>query len=217
MPLIPDSHFEQLEKKLLINKKIENKKILNHVAESCKDTRMTDQKMCKELNKNQSVQHFLNAKPVTQQAPPQNIIRLKDLQNEEKVIELVENKKKNEIKQMMKLKEIAGIKNSIINTMAFTQKHPIKRKIFAGRLNESEIVHEYIENNMLYHLFSKANNTIKFACIYGINYIQANTDYENYVLLTQQQKQEKQPEEKKEPEEPKPETKSESESKKSKE
>jgi predicted phosphohydrolase len=143
---------------------------------------MDNTKVIKEILKNTSMEPKVEKK--------QPIITLKEIKERISVHKAIEQEKESEIVEILNNKEITEIKHEAINIMAMTHFHPVKRQLFANRLHNSGIVEDYVNNNLIFRAFNKANANIKFGIVYGINYLQTNNDYDRLVLLTKARQEE---------------------------
>ena len=64
----------------------------------------------------------------------------------------------------------------------------IKRMIFYNKLKKSDILNEWINNNLFMKFFNKTGQNIKAGLVYGLHYLKTNDDY-NLLLLQKQQEQ----------------------------
>lgn len=182
MPFIESSYFEKQEKQREIAEKIERKRENKFINENVDETKpksinLSDSKVMKQILKGtaKGQQH-------------QNVITLKDLKEQMKIDSFVETEKKEEIINILNNQEVIEIKNGALNVMAMTHFHPIKRQIFAQRLQNSGIVNEYVNNNLIYQFFNKANASLKFGVVYGVNYLQTNDDYNRLCMMAKNAK-----------------------------
>ena len=90
-----------------------------------------------------------------------------------------------------------------MDVLAIPHTHPDKHKIFKHKLSNSETVNSYVNDNVLFRFFNKANSHIKFGTIYTIKYLQTHWEYNQYVhqmaQLRKQQEEQKQDDHPKEP------------------
>ena len=212
MTFIADSHFLNEEMKNKV-REMEKSKMLNaNINKSVKEKmpkKIPQNKMIEEINKLSNKNKKSNSE-VKQHS-------LKDIEKELKIRKLANElkeeeheKKEEEIEELLDNSEILEIKDGFIDLLSYSHLDPTKRKIFANRLSKSSIVDNYVNDNVVFKLFQKANSNIKFACVYGLHYFKTNDDYERLLLLQQmrnQQQQHKKEEEIQEKEEEKEEEK----------
>lgn len=196
MVFIPKEHYESLEKQQQISQKVEAKKTLNKINHEAQETD----------NKQQSQKNFFkiikSQHKASQENPKQ--VSIKDIERELKIQELIDDRRQEEIEELLQEEETREIKNEIIDVMAIPHTHPDKNKIFKHKLGTSETINKYVDDNVLFRFFNKANSHLKFGTIYTIKYLQTHREYNQYVAnmaklqKQQQQVQEAKPEEKEE-------------------
>jgi hypothetical protein len=91
---------------------------------------------------------------------------------------MMEGKHKEQMEKLLQETEMKEIKSEVIGVMALPHTHPDKRKIFHHILHQSETVNNYVDDNVLYRFFNRANGHMKFGVVYGMKYIQAQTIYD---------------------------------------
>ena len=57
---------------------------------------------------------------------------------------------------------------------------PERRELFHHKLKQSQTVNDYLNENVLFRWFNRANNHVKFSAIYGIKYLQTLSEYQQY-------------------------------------
>ena len=194
MVFIPKEHYEKLEKQQEISQKVEAKKTLNKINEEAQGPKdKLDQKNIFKLIKSQHKN--------TVEKPKQ--VSIKDIERELKIQELCEEKKQEQIEELLKEQETREIKNEIIDVLAIAHTHPDKNKLFKHKLGTSETINKYVDDNVLFRFFNKANSHLKFGTIYTIKYLQTHREYNQYVSnMVKLQKQQEQMQEKAKEEKP---------------
>lgn len=193
MPFVPDSNFEKKEKLDDFKKRIIQKKEQQYINDQAKEDepkkplKMDNAKIIKEVMKNTAMDHNRKQKPLT----------LKDLQKAVEMDKYIEEVKAEEVHDILKEEEVQDVKNEFINVLAMPHSNPVKRRIFANKLQESTTINNYVNNNVLLRIFNKANENIKFGLVYGMKYLQTNSDYDQ-LLMVQKLKLEQLEKEKKE-------------------
>ena len=119
-----------------------------------------------------------------QPKPPS--VTISDIKKELEVKKLIEEEREIQLQKILEKPEIKEVKEGAIHALSLTHIHPIKRKIFQGRLQQSEIVNDYVNNSFLLNFFNDTNRHLKFAFAYGLNYFRTNDDYDNLILTLQQ-------------------------------
>jgi hypothetical protein len=88
-----------------------------------------------------------------------------------------------QIRGLLAEPEMMEIKNELVNVMAIPHTHPDKRRIFAHKLQNSQTVTNYVDQNVMFRFFNHANTHIKFGVVYGLKYLQTNSDYSQYLKI----------------------------------
>ena len=65
---------------------------------------------------------------------------------------------------------------------------PERRRIFHAKLKESQTISDYLNENVLFRWFNKANSHVKFTTIYGIKYLQTLSEYQQLQHIQKLQK-----------------------------
>jgi hypothetical protein len=182
MVFIGKEVFENAEKQKEISQKIENKKTLNKINEVAQaDTK-------KGLSEKMAFKVLHQATKQSSKPPPQpKPISFKDIEREIKIHELIENKKEEQILELLEDDETKEIKGEIIDVLAMTHTHPDKHKIFKYKLGTSKTINSFVDENVIFRFLNKANNHIKFGLLYGIKYAQTHREYNEYLKLKQQE------------------------------
>lgn len=179
MPFIEDSVFEQQEKKEKMNEDIKKKQERNFINDQAKPH--DDDKPSKKIVLKEVVKQF------RQKENKPEKITLTDIKQQLEINKIIKEETQNEITQIVSSGEVQEIKRETINLLATPHFHPVKRQIFARKLNQSEIINDYLDNNLLLRFFSRANQNLKFAVVYGLKYMQTHDDYEKLVLMLKEQ------------------------------
>lgn len=192
MVFIPKEHYEKLEKQQEISQKVEARKTLNKINEEAQGPKdKLDQKSIFKLIKSQHKN--------TVEKPKQ--ISIKDIERELKIQELCEEKKQEQIEELLQEEETKEIKNEIIDVLAIPHTHPDKNKIFKHKLGTSDTINKYVDDNVLFRFFNKANSHLKFGTIYTIKYLQTHREYAQYVKQMEQLRRQQMEKPKEEPKE----------------
>lgn len=183
MPFVPDSQFEKQEKMKEIQQKVTLKRertLVNSMAEEPKKNEsVPNEKIIKAIMKNVSKQRCEKPKALT----------LKDLKSAIQIDNFVEEQKEIEVTKILDNQEFREVKDGFVSVLALTHSHPIKRKIFANKLQDSKVVSEYLNNNIILRMFNKTNEHLKFGVVYAVKYIETNKTFEELVLIEQLKKQ----------------------------
>lgn len=167
MVFVPKEHFEKLEKQQEIAQKVEAKKVQHLVNKEA-----------------QPADHIMkHLKP--RSAPKPQRISIKDIETEMKVHDLIESRKKEQIDELLQEKETVEIKDEVLDVMAMPHTHPDKKKIFKYKLSNSEVINQYVDDNVIFRFFNKANSHMKFGTLYAIKYLQTHREYNEYMKQRQ--------------------------------
>jgi hypothetical protein len=173
MVFIPKEHYQNIEKQNMIAQKVDAKKTLNKINTDAQEPQSKALQQ-RDVFKLIKAQHrHVNEKPKQ--------VSLKDIEREIKIQELFENRKDDEIEQLLNDEETKEIKNEIIDVLAMTHTHPDKNKIFKYKLSESNTINSYVNDNVLFRFFNKTNSHLKFGTLYAIKYLQTHREYSQYV------------------------------------
>ena len=186
MPFIPDAEFQRKDKLDEIKKQIMKKQeqaLINDKAklerENKKPFKMDNAKVIKEVLRQTNKNKEKEPKPLS----------IKDLQNAMKMDKFIEATNQEELEQLMNNEEIVEVKNEFVNVLALPHTNPVKRQIFANKLQQSTTINNYVNNNILLRMFNKANENLKFSVVYGMKYVQTNSDYERLLMIQKLQQE----------------------------
>ena len=105
----------------------------------------------------------------------------------------MEHKKEEEIEMIVNDEETQEIRNEFMSVLAMPMKGQNQRKLFQYKLEKSNTINNYINENVLFRMFNKCNSHLKFAAVYGMKFAQTLKEYDEYMLqiqnLQQQQEQ----------------------------
>lgn len=181
MPFVPDSNFEKKEKVEALKEQILKKKEQAYINDQAKEDqpkkplKLDNAKIIKQVLKNTNM--MPKDKP--------KIISLKDIKDSLKIEKLIEDEKVKEIEQILDNAEIQEVKGEFVNLLAIPHTNPVKRRIFANKLQQSRTVNNYVDNNLVLRMFNKANENLKFGVVYAIKYLETNKDYDSLLLMQQ--------------------------------
>ena len=189
MPFISDEQIEKSSKKVEIEKKIEKKTENNMINQTAKEKTQLEN-----LDKPFTNKELLGiAKQATKRANSNsNRVTAKDLENELEIHDILEKRKEEEIEELMQNTEIKEIQKEVIGILALPMTHPDKRRIFHHKLNQSETVHNYLNDNVMFRWFGKANSHFKFGTIYAMKYLQTHSEYAQYLHQVEREKAQQQ-------------------------
>lgn len=177
MPFYPDAEFEKQEKAREIQEKVNHKKELNKINDLAKGeqgpVRGVSEKDAYNIIKATSRVNRENSKPIK--------ISMADIKKQVAYEDFAEERKLMEIEKLLDDSETKEIRNEIIDVMAMTHTHPDKQKLFKHKLHNSNTINSYVNDNVLFRFFNKANSHIKFGTIYAIKYLQTHQEYNQYV------------------------------------
>lgn len=182
MAFISDDQIEKQTKAIQIKekveKKIENTKIIEQARKDMEKKHVTsDSEMIKIITKQNK------SKP----ANPK--ISIADIQKELEVVDLFEERKKEEILNLLENPELREIKNEVIGVLAIPMSNPDKRKLFHYKLATSDTINNYVNDNVLFRCFNRTNNHLKFGAVYALKYLQTNAEYNAFLKQREQQQQ----------------------------
>ncbi len=181
MPIHLDSEFEKKTEAVDIKEKVKEKQKQQKIATLAKDTEFEKQKRIQ--------QELLRIKP--QKQARDSGPSISDIKKNIEISNLIEGERQKEIDKILSSEELNDLKKATMNVLAMPHTDPIKRQIFSNRLGQSEVVNNFINDNIMYKFFNYANSNIKFAFVYGINFVETNNDYNKLILASQiQQKKE---------------------------
>ena len=173
MPFYPDAEFEKQEKAREISEKIAHKKELNKINDLAKGETQKGVSEKDAYNIIKAQHRVASSKPVK--------ISIQDIKKQAQFEDFVQERKQEEIEKLLQDDETKEIRNEIIDVMAMTHTHPDKHKLFKHKLNNSKTVNDYVNDNVLFRFFNRANGHIKFSTIYAIKYLQTHNEYKHYV------------------------------------
>jgi hypothetical protein len=178
MPFISDDQIEKSSKKIEIDKKIEKKTENNMINQTAKEKTQLEN-----LEKPFSNKELLNIakKSSSRGNSSQNRVTAKDLETELEIFDLLDKRKKEEIGEMLQDTEIQEIQKEFIGILALPMTHPDKRRIFHHKLNQSDTIHNYLNDNIMFRWFGKANSHFKFGTLYAMKYLQTHSEYAQYL------------------------------------
>ena len=176
MPYLSSEHFEQLDKKEEIERKVQAKKEMNQINDEANGNNT------KGLNAKDQLK-IIKADCARERArvPKPKVISIKDIERELKVQDLIEERKIQQIEELLDEAETKEIKNEIMDVLSIPHTHPDKNKIFKYKLQQSETVNNYVNDNVIFRFFNKANSHFKFGAIYTIKYLQTHKEYAEYM------------------------------------
>jgi hypothetical protein len=178
MPFVSDEQIGKEQQKQDFMKKVEVKQQQQRVIQKANK---------KPPNQGLSEDEMMKLyKTPKQKAPPK--VTFKDIETQLKVVDLIETRKEDEINKLLEDQEVKEIKSEIVGVLALPHTHPDKRKIFHHLLNSSGTVNDYVDSNVIFRLFNKANNHIKFGTVYALKFVKTQAVYSQ--LLREQQERE---------------------------
>ena len=206
MPFISKEQFEHQEKTREIQQKIANKKeqqMINDAAKAPKEKGLGMQQAMRVMKSDLKLRREL-------EPPKPKPISLSDLKKQLEINENMEIKHEEELQNIINDKETKEIKNEFMSVLSMPMKGQNQRKLFQYKLENSETINNYINENVLFRMFNRCNSHLKFACVYGMKYAQTIKEYDDYVHMVNSSLQQQQKEEVKheEPEEHQSDTKS---------
>lgn len=170
MSFISDAEIQKRKETKAIQEKIQTKKLNMMITEKA------NEKPVFEMNTNELFQIDKDMRR-QQKHTEQPKINVEDIKQQLKLQDLMEERKKEVVEELLKDEEMMEIKQEVIGVLALPHTNPDKREIFHKLLNRSKTVHTFVEDNVMLRLFNKVNSNAKFATVYGLKYLQTNTVY----------------------------------------
>ena len=188
MPFISKEHFEQQEKTREIQQKIASKKeqhMINETAKAPKEKGLGMQQAMKVMKADMKLRREL-------EPPKPKPISLSDIKKQLEINDYIETKREEEIEMIVNDAETKEIRNEFMSVLAMPMKGINQRKLFQYKLENSNTINNYINENVLFRMFNRCNSHLKFAAVYGMKYCQTLKEYNDYVnqaesFLQQQQ------------------------------
>ena len=181
MPFVSKEHFEQQEKTREIQQKIANKKeqnMINETAKAPKEKGLGMQQAMKVMKADMKLRREL-------EPPKPKPISLTDIKKQLEINEYMEHKKEEEIEMIVNDEETQEIRNEFMSVLAMPMAGSDKRKLFQYKLEKSNTINNYINENVLFRMFNKCNSHLKFAAVYGMKFAQTLKEYDEYMLQIQ--------------------------------
>ena len=182
MPFLDAAHFEQLDKQEERDRRIQAKKETNQINDEANGNNnkkgLNTQDQLRLLKKD--FQRDISKAPKPKQ------ISIRDIERELKLNDLIEDRKAQQIEELLNETETMEIKNEIIDVLSIPHTHPDKNKIFKFKLQQSDTINNYVNDNILFRFFNKANGHFKFGAMYTIKYLQTHKEYAAYIKQVEQ-------------------------------
>ena len=173
MPFIADEEIQKTQEKQDMQKRIEKLKENHKIS----DTVQKQEKESHVTTDSDYIKLVSNSKNLTKEPKEPTPA---EIASAIKLHELIEKKKKEEIEGLLNDKEIGEIKNELIGVLALPMTIQERRELFHHKLKQSQTVNDYLNENVLFRWFNRANNHVKFTTIYGIKYLQTLAEYQQY-------------------------------------
>jgi hypothetical protein len=181
MPFISDQELDKEAKAEKLREMIDKKREQQNV------TRLAHEGEEKGIKRETVLKEIVRVHKASRNA--EKPLSISDIKKEIEIRKMVEQQKDEQIQKLLNQSEIKEVKNAAVELLAITHTHPIKRKLFERRLKQSEIINNYVDNNVIFQLFNSANENLKAITVYGINYFQTNSDYNTLVYEAQARQQ----------------------------
>jgi hypothetical protein len=161
-----------------INKKIQEKKINETVEKATHDNGKDYIKMMKSMGKNN--------KSSVGQDMKDHITKMKCELEEQK---LIMEAQKERVAAIALSKEGNIISQQVNNILTLPCKDEVKKQLIKRRLDNNEVVQEYISNTLAYNAIARIDKNLRFFAHVGLEYMRAEEDYKllKYQLQYQQQ------------------------------
>jgi hypothetical protein len=165
-----------------VNKKIQEKKINNTVEKATHDKNKDFLQMMKSAHSN---------KPSASQNMKDHITKMKCELEERKLMMEAE---KAHVENVALSKEGNIISQQVNKILTLPCKDEVKKELIKRRLDNNEVVQEYISNTLAYNAISRIDKNIRFVAHVGMEYMRAEEDYKllKYQLQYQQQQNQQQ-------------------------
>jgi hypothetical protein len=176
---IPIDSLKEDEVAARVQKKIQEKKINNTVEKATHDNGKDYLKMLKSTHRH---------KPNVAQDMKDHITKMKCELEEQK---LIIQAQKEHVSSVALSKEGNIISQQVNNILTLPCRDEVKKQLIKRRLDNNEVVQEYISNTLAYNAIAKINKNLRFVAHVGMEYIRAEEDYKllKYQLQYQQQQQ----------------------------
>jgi hypothetical protein len=172
MGFIPDSEIEKQQKIQEINRKVQIKREQHLITEKANEPT---------AKKNENITFMREIEKANRHNKPPKPIGLKEIKQQLEFQKLIVENQEEQIRGLLAEPEMMEIKNELVNVMAIPHTHPDKRRLFAHKLQNSQTVTNYVDQNVMFRFFNHANSHIKFGVVYGLKYLQTNSDYSQYL------------------------------------
>ena len=169
MPFVSKEQFATQAKQAEISGKIANKKEQIMINDAAKEPKGLNLQQTMKLMKSSS-------RPPPQPKP----ISLSQIKKELEIQDMIEERRHEEIEEILDDAETKEIKGELMDVLSYPMEAGDKRKLFKYKLQNSNTINKYVNDNVMFRLFNRANNHIKFCAIYAIKYGQTQKEYQEY-------------------------------------
>jgi hypothetical protein len=154
MGFIPDSEIEKQQKIQEINRKVQIKREQHLITEKANEPT---------AKKNENITFMREIEKANRHNKPPKPIGLKEIKQQLEFQKLIVENQEEQIRGLLAEPEMMEIKNELVNVMAIPHTHPDKRRLFAHKLQNSQTVTNYVDQNVMFRFFNHANSHIKLA------------------------------------------------------
>lgn len=164
MPFFSKEDLSKIEKQEIMQDRVQAKRDTMKVNEITKpkDERMFD-------------------KAIIQNKPKPKT--LKEIDQEFQVNDYINNKIKEDVAIHLNKNDFYELHDGILDILAMPQQDLQTRMILKSKLKQSDVINEYLHQNVVYRIGCQMNQHVKFACIYGLKYHQANQESQKQIKI----------------------------------
>lgn len=101
---------------------------------------------------------------------------LKDIENEFEINKYIVNQIKDDVAMQLQKTDYYELHDGILDILSMPQRDLETRMILKSKLGKSDVINDYLRENVIYRIGCQMNKHLKFACIYGLKYHQANQE-----------------------------------------
>jgi hypothetical protein len=164
MPVFLDADLENRDKQQKRAEKVQQRSEQMKITEQAKGQqkqRLSEKTILKKLWKQPK-------------APKEPTVTMNDIKREMEFCRMMEEEKQNQITELVNDAEVGELKEVVMDVLAMPHTDPRRQKMFAHLLKNSNTVNSYVNDNVVFRLFNKANDHVKFGAVYATNYLKAD-------------------------------------------
>jgi hypothetical protein len=164
MPVFLDADLENRDKQQKRAEKVQQRSEQMKITEQAKGQqkqRLSEKTILKKLWKQPK-------------APKEPTVTMNDIKREMEFCRMMEEEKQNQITELVNDAEVGELKEVVMDVLAMPHTDPRRQKMFAHLLKNSNTVNSYVNDNVVFRLFNKANDHVKVGAVYATNYLKAD-------------------------------------------